>query len=70
MITSCKESNTEKKINEKPINVDHSKRHHTYLLALITHLLRSCYVTHHISSIKNVFEASHWSGLYGKILHG
>ena len=27
MITSYKESNTEKEFNEKPINVDHSKRH-------------------------------------------
>ena len=31
MITSYKDSNTEKEFNEKPMKDDHSKRHHIYI---------------------------------------
>ena len=70
MTTLYKKSNTEEDFNEKRIKDNHSqKTPHLYLLARMTPYY--VLVTLRIKLVfeKYVFKASHWSGLYGKILH-
>ena len=70
MITSYKESNTEEEFNEKLIKDDHPKDT-TYMFIGVNNP-PIMFVTLMIKLVfkKYVFEAAHWSGLYGKILHG